>query len=325
LGVDPWDIATDGVGPSAPLAAVLGELEATLERQAAVAGDETRADEERFAAARLLARTVRSRDRGVDLLAAWLAPQATPERQAAALEALGRSDAAAVPVILAKAWRSLGPASRSRAIEVWLSRPAWTADLLDRIADREIIVGSLTLPQRDRLRGHPDPGLAARAAAVLAAGPTPSRRDVLSRYDASLTGAGDAVRGRDVYLRACAACHRHGESGHDVGPNLATVAEHTAERMLTNILDPNADIQPGYQASTCVLTTGEVVSGIIVAETGGSLAMKLADGTVRTISRDEIDDVVTSNRSFMPEGLEEIVTVEQMRDLLVFLRGRPPR
>jgi len=108
-----------------------------------------------------------------------------------------------------------------------------------------------------------------------------------------------------------------------VGPNLATVVNHEPRRLLTNILDPNADIQPGYQASTCVLVTGEVVTGVVAAESGGSLTMRLADGTVRTIARREIEELVTSATSFMPEGLETSVTVEQMRDLLAFLRSPP--
>jgi putative heme-binding domain-containing protein len=142
---------------------------------------------------------------------------------------------------------------------------------------------------------------------------------VVDRYIPALTGKGDASRGRETYRRACAACHRRGDEGREVGPNLATVSGHAPERLLANILDPNADIQPGYQASTCVLVTGEVVTGVVANETGGSLTMRLADGTVRAISRDEIDDLVTSKLSFMPEGLEAAVTVEQMRDLLAFL------
>jgi len=55
--------------------------------------------------------------------------------------------------------------------------------------------------------------------------------------------------------------------------------------------------------------------------TGGIAATTLADGTVRNIARAEIDELVTSNRSFMPEGVEETVSVEQMADLIAFLRG----
>lgn len=133
--------------------------------------------------------------------------------------------------------------------------------------------------------------------------------------------AGDVGRGREIFVRACAACHRRGNEGKNIGPNLATVVEHAPERLLANILDPSADIQPGFQSYTCVLVTGEVVSGLLASENGGSVTMTLADGSSRSIARDEIEELVTANRSFMPEGMEATVSVEQMRDLLAFLRG----
>jgi putative heme-binding domain-containing protein len=144
---------------------------------------------------------------------------------------------------------------------------------------------------------------------------------VVDRYRECLDGSGDPDSGRGIYTRVCANCHRRGDLGRNVGPNLATVLEHSPERLLTNILDPNADIQPGYQGYTCVLTTGEVVTGLLAAETGESVTITLADGTSRSIARNEIEELTTGNRSFMPEGVEESVTVEQMRDLLAFLRG----
>ena len=312
-GADPWGMA---VAP-----ATLRALEAELARAEVLAADASSSPERRLAAARLLARTAKTRDRAVGLLGEWLLPQVEPEIQATVLEALARSGAAGVPGALAAAWPALGPVSRGRSVDVWLSRPEWTADLLDRVESGLVAPGSLSLPQRDRLLGSPDAALAERARGLLAGGPTAARRDVVDRYAAALEGEGDATRGRDVFLRVCAACHRRGPFGHDVGPNLATVIGHAPERLLTNILDPNADIQPGSQASTVVLDSGEVIAGLIAAEAGGSVTVKLADGTTRQIARDGIEELVTSNRSFMPEGVEETVTVEQMRDLLAFLRG----
>ena len=319
LGTDPWRIATEGVGPDVAIRAQVQRLDAELTRLATVAKDESCADDTRIAAARLLACVATHRDRGLACLARWLGPQVDPARQAMVLDAIGRSGAEGAPAMLATAWPALGPTARGHAIDVWLSRPPWTTDLVNRIEHGEVAAGSLSLLQRDRLRSHPDKALAARATAALASGPTPTRRVVVDRYIPALTGKGDASRGRETYRRACAACHRRGDEGREVGPNLATVSGHAPERLLANILDPNADIQPGYQASTCVLVTGEVVTGVVANETGGSLTMRLADGTVRAISRDEIDDLVTSKLSFMPEGLEAAVTVEQMRDLLAFL------
>jgi hypothetical protein len=51
------------------------------------------------------------------------------------------------------------------------------------------------------------------------------------------------------------------------------------------------------------------------------VTITLGDGTSRSIARNEIEELATGNRSFMPEGIEESVTLEQMRDLLAFLRG----
>jgi len=313
VGVDPWGMNV--------AAATLAGLDRELERAATQASEPVEQPEIRLAAARLLSRTGKTRDRAVALLATWLVPQVDPDVQAEAIEALARSGAAGVAGAFAKAWPALGPVSRTRAVDAWLSRPEWMADLLDRVESGLLAPGNLSLQQRDRLLGSPDGTLAARAKTLLAGGESATRKDVVARYRVALEGDGDATRGRDTYLRVCAACHRRGEYGHDVGPNLATVIEHAPERLLANILDPNADIQPGYQASTCVLESGEVVAGLIAAETGGSVTMKLADGTVRNIARAEIDELVTSNRSFMPEGVEETVTVEQMSDLLAYLRG----
>ncbi|MCY3013928.1 MAG: HEAT repeat domain-containing protein [Planctomycetota bacterium] len=313
VGVDPWGMNV--------AAETLDGLDRELERAGDVASDATEPPEIRLAAARLLSRAGKTRDGAVALLATWLVPQVDPDVQAEAIESLARSGAAGVPGAFAEAWPALGPASRTRAVDAWLSRPEWMADLLDRVESGLLASGNLSLQQRDRLLGSPDGVLAARAKTLLVGGESATRKDVVARYRVALEGDGDATRGRDTYLRVCAACHRRGEYGHDVGPNLATVIEHAPQRLLANILDPNADIQPGYQASTCVLESGEVVAGLIAAETGGSVTMKLADGTVRNIARAEIDELVTSNRSFMPEGVEETVSVEQMADLIAFLRG----
>ena len=331
LGADPWTLAAEsvastktpakGVVSTPTLALVIAALDAELARCLSIATDEHASHQDRQAAATLLARTSRTRDRATEILAGWLVPQIDPAAQVAVLEAIIRSGSERVPATLAAAWPGLSPSLRTLVIDGWLTRGPWTADLLDRIESGLVLPGNLSLPQRDRLLRNADASLAGRAKNLLAAAATPTRRDVVDRYRASLDGSGDRESGRGVYLRVCANCHRRGDLGRNVGPNLATVLEHAPERLLTNILDPNADIQPGYQGYTCVLMTGEVVTGLLAAETGESVTITLADGTSRSIARNEIEELATGNRSFMPEGVEESVTVEQMRDLLAFLRG----
>jgi putative heme-binding domain-containing protein len=133
--------------------------------------------------------------------------------------------------------------------------------------------------------------------------------------------SGDIANGKVVYGRACASCHRRGNSeGADVGPNLATVIAHAKEKLLRNILIPSADIQPGYHAFTCRLESGEVLSGVLVSENAGSIAIKQANGEIRTVARSEMEVLRNSGRSLMPDGLEANISVADMRDLIEYLQ-----
>jgi len=105
---------------------------------------------------------------------------------------------------------------------------------------------------------------------------------------------------------------------------LATVINHPKEKLLTNILDPNADIQPGFQSYTCLLETGEILAGLLASETTNSVTIKQANGLSRSIARREIERLQCSNLSFMPEGLESAMTQQELADLLAFLQQAIP-
>lgn len=96
--------------------------------------------------------------------------------------------------------------------------------------------------------------------------------------------------------------------------------QHPPEKLLANILDPNADIQPGYQVYNCLLVSGEVLSGILSGETANSLTIASANGTVRTVGRDEVEELQNLGISLMPEGLHEQLSLQDMADLLAFLK-----
>ena len=132
--------------------------------------------------------------------------------------------------------------------------------------------------------------------------------------------AGDAGRGLAVYRRVCVNCHRHGDEGKAIGPDIRTFAAHTPEKLLTNILDPSVDIQPGYQAFVCSLDSGEQFYGIVTGETAASISFKGGDATERTILRNTIESLRATNVSLMPEGLETTIKPDDMADLLAFLR-----
>jgi putative heme-binding domain-containing protein len=98
------------------------------------------------------------------------------------------------------------------------------------------------------------------------------------------------------------------------------VVKHPSEKLLVSMLDPNATIEPGYLAYTCTLKGGEEFYGLIVAETGNSLVMKLPDGKAQTLLRSDITSLRCSNLSLMPEGLEAGLSKQEVADLIRFLQ-----
>jgi putative membrane-bound dehydrogenase-like protein len=298
----------------------LKSAERTLELARHRASDEKQEVSRRIEAAALMSILPETRDAGIDALQAWLGPQYAAEDQLQAMNALADTASARVPSVLARGWRELSPGLRERALEVWLSRNEWTYDLLARIQKMEIPVGVLDPARRDRLIHHPAKDIAGMASEVLKTSASAPRTKVVEGMRAALVLPSDVSRGQAVYLRACSACHRQGSQGLDIGPNLATVISHTPERLLTAILDPNADIQPGYQRYSCVLDSGLVLSGLLTSETANSITMKLADGTARTLSRSEIQSLQNTNVSLMPEELEKVLTAQDLADLITWLR-----
>ncbi len=237
------------------------------------------------------------------------------------LKALTRSEVSTLPATLLKIWPGLTPQQRGEALDALLSRPAWTKTLLTAIETQPIRPSDLDPTRRTRLLNHPDKKIKASAAKLLEATASPSRASVVEANRAALTLAGDKQRGHAVYQRACAACHQLGDEGLAIGPDLRTVAAHPAEKILVNILDPNLDIQPGYHAYTCTLSTGEQLFGLIASENATSITFKLPDATLRPILRNEITALQSTGISLMPEGLEAALTTQDLADVIAFLRS----
>jgi putative heme-binding domain-containing protein len=126
-----------------------------------------------------------------------------------------------------------------------------------------------------------------------------------------------------VFQQACATCHRVGNVGTDVGPNLATISHRTPEDLLVHILDPNREVASNYLNYTLSLDDGRVVTGMIVDESANAITLRRAEGAGEVVARDRIDQIRSSGQSLMPEGLEKGLSSSDFADLLQFLRSMP--
>jgi len=148
------------------------------------------------------------------------------------------------------------------------------------------------------------------------------RKKVLEQYQAALKVKGDPKKGQEVFRKNCATCHRLSGIGVDVGPSIAdTERTRTADALLVDILNPNAAIDANYINYQVTLKNGKVLTGLITAETAASLTLKRAENQTDTVLRQDVEEVRSTGTSLMPEGLEKTVSVEEMADLLGFLKN----
>jgi len=117
----------------------------------------------------------------------------------------------------------------------------------------------------------------------------------------------------------CASCHRLGNAGHALGPDLASVASSGPEKLMVGILDPNREVAPSFTAWRAVLQDGEESTGLLVRDDGGNVVLRQAGGTEATIPRATLRSLENTGRSLMPEGLEDRLSPQDLADLLAYL------
>lgn len=138
-----------------------------------------------------------------------------------------------------------------------------------------------------------------------------------------LLAGGDAERGRVAFTTAtCAGCHRIGERGGLVGPDLTRIgAIRSGGDLLESILYPSSSFAQGYVPYLLTRRDGEEISGSLVEQ--GPEGVSLRDGA-GVIHRTRPDDIAALDRqqlSSMPAGLEQILSREHLRDLLAYLQS----
>ncbi len=287
-----------------------------VEHAVRTVGDNGAAVSERTNAAQLLA--LSGAPQTVAVLLPVIDPAQPEELQLFALDTLAGLTDPRIADRLADAWQRSTPAVQEAILRTLSSRTPWAVTLLAACRAGRIGVGQVSASTRASLVNHDDEAVRTAATELFAddAGP---RSDVIARYEAALSLTGDPARGEQVYQRECTACHRLGERGFQVGPNLALVRNRTDKALLEAILDPNREVQPRYVNYVVVDNSGRTITGLVAAETAASLTLARDKGVRETVLKQEIDQVKSTGQSLMPVGLEKNIDPQSMADLLVFL------
>lgn len=262
--------------------------------------------------------------RTTDLVPVMQQLLADPGTRGAALRGLAAFADAATPALILRHYAACTEAEKADAIHTLASRPAYALALLDAVEKG-------TVPRRDvsaftvrQMLGLNDRLVADRITRVWGQiRPASAERAAqMARYKALLTPkyleTADRSHGRQVYVRACAACHVLFGEGGRIGPELTGSQRSNLEYVLENLVDPGAVVPRDYQVSVFVLRDGRVVTGIVKEENDHVVKVQ-TQNEVLALAKPELEERTRSPLSMMPEGLLASLSPEEVRDLVAYL------
>lgn len=272
---------------------------------------------ERVAAIELV--SLATADRAIPVLSELIDSRESQPIQQAAMIAIGRYQHESVAQELISAWPTLSPRSRETASEILFARPERTKALFGAVESGALNVADLARTRLQTAARSRDAEVSKRALGYLKNVSTGRRDEVMKRYRASLDLKGDWQRGRAAFKQHCSVCHKVEGVGHELGPNLVAMKTRGADAILSNVIDPNAEVNPQYLNYVVVTEDGNTLTGMITAESSTAITLTRQEGARDTVLRVDVDTLQSTGVSLMPEGLEEKIDVQTMADIITYL------
>lgn len=222
---------------------------------------------------------------------------------------------------LLASFASQSPPMRQSIVEGVLSSQPRTSLLLDLMQAGQIKPTELDVTQQNRLLASGDPEIRKRATAIIGSSVGEDRKKALADYQPVLAVTGDPRKGKEVFTKNCSVCHKIGDVGVNVAPDISDSRTKSAAQLLGDILQPNRAIDANFVAYTLVTTDGVTASGILSTETSTSVTLKMQNGKLLTVPRSEVEILKSTGVSLMPEGLERNIPQAEMADLLAFIKN----
>jgi putative heme-binding domain-containing protein len=147
------------------------------------------------------------------------------------------------------------------------------------------------------------------------------------RLEATLAAlpAGDIRRGQAIFnstRAACRNCHTIGYVGGKIGPDLTRIGQIRQPRdLLESILFPSASFVRSYEPVLVRTVDGEVFSGNIKKDAPEEIVLTVAADKEVRIAREQIDEMLPGKVSVMPAGLDQQLSLQDLADLVEFLKN----
>jgi putative heme-binding domain-containing protein len=245
--------------------------------------------------------------------------------KAEAIRALGGIDVPKISGDLLAEWGKLTPGERNEAVQVLAGRKDWAADLLKAVGEKKVDRTALNDNTILRIQALKDKALNMQVEKVwgrIRATPAELNQLIDKMRGELAAGPGSFNRGRVVFDNQCAKCHKFDGRGSEVGPNIEGGGR-DIEYLLINVLDPNRVIGAPYFMRTVNLLNGRVETGVLAAEDDQSITLKTENAVLKQIQKKDIEDIKVQEKSLMPEGLGNNMSVQDFRDLVRYVMAHP--
>ena len=223
-------------------------------------------------------------------------------------------------------WKRLPAAVQAELVPVFAGRKDWAKTLLAAMKAGTVDRAAVTDNTVIKMQAFKDAELNAlidsawgksRSSPAEMVAMIDSMRGELGR------GSANFAKGKLAFEANCAKCHQFEGRGQVVGPALDGAAR-DIEYILANVIDPNRVVGAPYFVRVANTLDGKVEQGILHDEDGQSITLKIENGVLRRIAKDDLDGPVrVVEKSIMPEGLASAMGPEAFRDLVHYLMASP--
>jgi putative membrane-bound dehydrogenase-like protein len=150
-------------------------------------------------------------------------------------------------------------------------------------------------------------------------------QELLSFLTGPQGAQGVPARGAALFEKAhCILCHRYGDRGDTVGPDLTNISKRFQKKeILESILFPSHVISDQFASQTITTTNGKSYVGMVSPRGDGSLVVLQSNGEKAHIPEKQVAEAVRNKVSSMPEGLLNTLTIEEIADLFAYMSSAP--
>ncbi|MGI9428271.1 MAG: hypothetical protein ACR2NM_06415 [Bythopirellula sp.] len=239
-----------------------------------------------------------------------------------AIRSYAMVDSRTAPALLLGRYEKMNPEHRRAVIETLASRKGYAEALLAAVKKEAISRDEIPVHVARSLRGIIGDRFTEVFGEVKPV--AEDREKLIAKYKKLITpeslASADALRGRAVFNKTCAACHILYGDGGTIGPDLTGSNRANLDYILLNSVDPSYDVPEGYKMVQVVTVDGRLSHGVVAEEDDSRLVLKTVEQPRLVIAKKDIEERRVSSKSMMPDGQFDAMKPQEVIDLIKYLR-----